>query len=66
MYLVVEYTTLLLLTALLLSVLLGVSVAFMMLQEGVAMVWKVSRRVAGNRGRWAPTTAQRRNLGISY
>jgi hypothetical protein len=51
MYLVVEYGTLLLLTALVLSVLLGFSVAFMMVQEGVATVWKMSRRVAGNGAR---------------
>jgi len=51
MYVVVEYTTLLLLTTILLSLLLGTGVAFLMLQEGVATVWRMSRRIAGHRSR---------------
>jgi hypothetical protein len=44
MYVVVEY-------ALLLSLLLPASVAFVMVHEGVATVWRVSRRMAGNERR---------------
>jgi hypothetical protein len=46
MYLVVEYATLLLLTAVILSLLLGVSVALLMVQEGMATIWRVSRKIA--------------------
>lgn len=51
MYVVVEYATLLLLTALLLSLLLAASVAFVMVQEGVATAWRVSRRMASHERR---------------
>jgi len=46
MYVVVEYATILLLAALFLSLLLGVTVAFMMVQEGVATILRVSRKIA--------------------
>lgn len=52
MYVVIEYTTLLFLTAFLLSLLLVVSVVLMTVQEGLVTVWRVSRRIAGNGRQW--------------
>jgi hypothetical protein len=46
-----EYTTVLLLTALLLSLLLAASVVFVMVQEGVATIWRMSRETVGEEGR---------------
>jgi len=48
MYVVVECTTLLALSALIGSLLLGTSVVFLMVQEGAATVWRMSRKMASN------------------
>ncbi len=50
MYAVAECTMLLVLTALVGSLLLGASVLLIMVQEGAATVWRMSRKTAGIRG----------------
>jgi hypothetical protein len=50
-YAVAECTTLLALSALIGSLLLGTSVVFLMVHEGVTRVWRMSRKIASNRRR---------------
>jgi hypothetical protein len=51
MYAIAECITLLGLSALVGSLLLSASVVVMMAREGVATVWRMSRRIAGSRSR---------------
>ena len=53
MYVVAEWTTLLGLSALIGSLLLGTSVALLGIHEGVTTVWRMSRRIVSNRRRLA-------------
>jgi hypothetical protein len=65
MYVVVEYTTLLALAAVLASLLLAASVLFMMVQEGVATVWRMSRKTASKKSQLRGSGVIRENYGFS-
>lgn len=51
MYVIAECTTLLALSTVIGGLLLGTSVVLLMFQEGVAAVWRISRKIAGSRRR---------------